>query len=121
MLQQRRSRERYKHTPAHHFRVGELGFSALGRVDPQLQMVAVLDEAGRAPEAPGAATRGVVYYIDDDRIVGVLLCNVSTQSDAARRILRRRKLYYDKTLLKQLMSIEDAPQPVVPEQQQQQK
>ncbi len=52
-------------------------YEAVGTLDAALDTV----EDWIDPE------RGVVYYLDDDRVVGVLLWNVEDARDAARKVL----------------------------------
>lgn len=56
----------------------ELGYEAVGEVDSRLQTVADWKEPYR---------EGVVYYLRDGRVRGVLLWNVWEQVDAARRLI----------------------------------
>jgi programmed cell death 8 (apoptosis-inducing factor) len=99
-------REVYEHTPMFWSQIGDLRFESVGRIDSKLQTVGVWDEAGRELPTDSRKARGVVYYIDSNRIVGVLLCNVDGQVENARAIVQRRKLYYDKKILMSMLSIE---------------
>jgi NADPH-dependent 2,4-dienoyl-CoA reductase/sulfur reductase-like enzyme len=99
-------REVYEHTPMFWSQIGDLRFESVGRIDSKLQTVGVWDEAGRDLPTDSHKARGVVYYIDSNRIVGVLLCNVDGQVENARAIVQRRKLYYDKKILMSMLSIE---------------
>lgn len=99
-------RELYQHTPFHWTQIGDLSIETIGRTDPTLQTVGVWDERGRDAPTDARLARGVVYYVDGNRIVGVLLCNVDAQLDNARKVVQRRKLYYDKKILMSLISIE---------------
>jgi programmed cell death 8 (apoptosis-inducing factor) len=47
------------------------------------------------PTAPQAFKRGVVYYIERGRVVGVLLCNAGEMLDRARDVLRAKKVVTD--------------------------
>lgn len=118
--------QRYTHQAVFSSVVGDLKFRAVGRVDASLDTVAVWDEAGAATPLAGN-TRGVVYYVDKNKIVGVVLVNLAGSVDEARRVVARPKLvfatqrtptrfsdrclfivvqYWDKTILKGLISIE---------------
>ena len=72
------SPEPYRHLPAFYSDLFELGFEAVGLVDPTLETVADWQEPNR---------KGVVYYLQDRRVRGVLLWNVWKQVDAARRLI----------------------------------
>jgi apoptosis-inducing factor 1 len=99
-------REMYLHTPMFWTQIGDLRIETVGRTDSSLQTVGVWDERGRGAPNDAQLARGVVYYVEANRIVGVLLCNVDAQVDNARKIVQRRKLYYDKKILLSLISIE---------------
>ena len=106
-------RGRYTFLPYFYGAVGRFQFQGVGRVDAKLDTVGVWDRAEQQALASGAATpaaRGVVYYVDENRIVGVLMCNVDNRLEDAQRIVRRKKLYWDKNILKSLVSIEETKQ-----------
>jgi NADPH-dependent 2,4-dienoyl-CoA reductase/sulfur reductase-like enzyme len=56
----------------------ELGYEAVGDLDPRLETIADWKEPFR---------QGVVYYLKDGRVRGVLLWNVWEQVDAARALI----------------------------------
>lgn len=68
----------YTHTPYYYSDLFEFGYEAVGRVDASLEMI----EDWKTP-----LEEGVVYYLDDGRVVGVLLWNVWDSTDAARDII----------------------------------
>ena len=68
----------YDHLPFFYSDLFELGFEAVGEVDARLEMVADWKEPYR---------EGVVYYLRDGRVRGVLLWNVWEQVDAARKLI----------------------------------
>jgi NADPH-dependent 2,4-dienoyl-CoA reductase/sulfur reductase-like enzyme len=68
----------YDHLPSFYSDLFELGFEAVGAVDAQLETVADWKEPYR---------EGVVYYLRDGRVRGVLLWNVWEQVDAARKLI----------------------------------
>jgi NADPH-dependent 2,4-dienoyl-CoA reductase/sulfur reductase-like enzyme len=65
----------YDHLPSFYSDLFELGFEAVGEVDSRLETVEDWKERYR---------EGVVYYLRDGRVRGVLLWNVWEQVDAAR-------------------------------------
>ena len=72
--------EPYTHTPFFYSDIFDLGYEAVGRLDASATTVedwAVRDETG------------VVYYVDEAALVGVLLWNVWDSTDAARALLSR--------------------------------
>ncbi|MEA2574069.1 MAG: 3-phenylpropionate/trans-cinnamate dioxygenase ferredoxin reductase component [Chloroflexia bacterium] len=68
----------YDHTPYFYSDLFDLGYEAVGDIDPRLETVADWKEPYR---------EGVVYYMDKGRVRGVLLWNVWHQVDAARRLI----------------------------------
>lgn len=71
--------ETYAHTPMFYSDLFDLGYEAVGRMDPSLETVS--DDQGDGT---------VVYYLTDDQVVGVLLWNVWGAVDAARDLLATR-------------------------------
>ena len=72
--------EPYSHTPFFYSDIFDLGYEAVGHLDAAASVFedwAVPDETG------------VVYYADQDALVGVLLWNVWDSTDAARALLAR--------------------------------
>lgn len=77
------SREPYDHLPFFYSDLFDLGYEAVGDVDPRLETVADWKEPHR---------EGVVYYLDPERRVrGVLLWNVWDKVDEARALIRSRQ------------------------------
>ncbi len=70
--------EPYHHLPFFFSDLFELGYEAVGELDPRLETVADWSEPNRT---------GVVYYMKAGRVRGVLLWNVWNQVDAARRLI----------------------------------
>jgi 3-phenylpropionate/trans-cinnamate dioxygenase ferredoxin reductase component len=68
----------YDHLPYFYSDMFELGYEAVGEVDSRLETVADWQEPHR---------KGVVYYVRDARVRGVLLWNVWQQVDAARKLI----------------------------------
>jgi NADPH-dependent 2,4-dienoyl-CoA reductase/sulfur reductase-like enzyme len=68
----------YDHLPSFYSDLFELGYEAVGEVDSQLETVADWKEPYR---------EGVVYYLRNGRVRGVLLWNVWEQVDAARKLI----------------------------------
>jgi 3-phenylpropionate/trans-cinnamate dioxygenase ferredoxin reductase subunit len=68
----------YDHLPFFYSDLFELGYEAVGEVDARLETVADWTEPYR---------KGVVYYLREGRVRGVLLWNVWEQVDAARTLI----------------------------------
>jgi 3-phenylpropionate/trans-cinnamate dioxygenase ferredoxin reductase component len=68
----------YDHLPSFYSDLFELGYEAVGETDSRLETVADWKEPNR---------EGVVYYLREGRVRGVLLWNVWEQVDAARHLI----------------------------------
>ena len=68
----------YDHLPSFYSDLFDLGYEAVGELDPRLETVADWKEPYR---------EGVIYYLRGARVRGVLLWNVWEQVDAARGLL----------------------------------
>jgi NADPH-dependent 2,4-dienoyl-CoA reductase/sulfur reductase-like enzyme len=68
----------YDHLPFFYSDLFDLGYEAVGEVDARMETVADWKEPNR---------EGVIYYLRDGRVRGVLLWNVWEQVDAARRLI----------------------------------
>ncbi len=68
----------YDHLPSFYSDLFELGYEAVGEVDSRLETVADWKEPCR---------EGVIYYLRNGRVRGVLLWNVWEQVEAARRLI----------------------------------
>jgi 3-phenylpropionate/trans-cinnamate dioxygenase ferredoxin reductase subunit len=68
----------YDYLPFFYSDLFDLGYEAVGELDARLEMVADWKEPFR---------EGVLYYLRDGRVRGVLLWNVWEQVDAARRLI----------------------------------
>jgi NADPH-dependent 2,4-dienoyl-CoA reductase/sulfur reductase-like enzyme len=70
--------EPYRHLPFFYSDLFDLGYEAVGEIDARLQTVVDWDEPYR---------KGVVRYLRDDRLRGVLLWNVWDRVEEARRLI----------------------------------
>jgi NADPH-dependent 2,4-dienoyl-CoA reductase/sulfur reductase-like enzyme len=70
--------EPYRHLPFFYSDLFELGYEAVGSVDGRLETVADWKEPYK---------EGVIYYLEQGRVRGVLLLNVWDQVEAARRLI----------------------------------
>jgi 3-phenylpropionate/trans-cinnamate dioxygenase ferredoxin reductase component len=68
----------YTHLPFFYSDLFELGFEAVGELDARLETVSDWKEPYR---------KGVIYYLRDGRVRGVLLWNVWEQVEAARKLI----------------------------------
>jgi len=74
----------FEYLPYFYSDLFDLGFEAIGEVDSGLTTYADWREEFR---------EGVVYYLDDETLKGVLLWNVWGKVDAARALIDRKKQY----------------------------
>jgi 3-phenylpropionate/trans-cinnamate dioxygenase ferredoxin reductase subunit len=72
------AREPYRHLPFFYSDLFDLGYEAVGKLDARLETVASWREPFR---------EGVVYYLDGDRVRGVLLWGIFGRVDAARALV----------------------------------
>lgn len=72
------SPEPYRHTPFFYSDMFDLGYEAVGEMDSRMETVADWKEPYH---------EGVIYYLRDGRVRGVLLWNVWGQVEAARRLI----------------------------------
>jgi len=68
----------YTHLPFFYSDLFDLGYEAVGEMDPRSEIVADWKEKFRT---------GVIYYVTDGKVRGVLLWNVWGQVDAARQLI----------------------------------
>jgi NADPH-dependent 2,4-dienoyl-CoA reductase/sulfur reductase-like enzyme len=73
--------ERYEGLPFFYSDLFDLGYEAVGTLDARLETVVRWRTPGR---------QGVVYYLEGDRVRGVLLWGTFGQVDAARELIERR-------------------------------
>jgi NADPH-dependent 2,4-dienoyl-CoA reductase/sulfur reductase-like enzyme len=70
--------EPYHYLPYFYSDLFDLGYEAVGILDSRLETVAEWSDPYR---------KGVVYYLGEGRVRGVLLWNVWDQTEAARRLI----------------------------------
>lgn len=74
----------YQHLPAFYSDLFDIGYEAVGDVDARHQTVSVWKDAFQ---------EGVIYYLNDSVVVGVLLWNVWDKVEAARQLITDKKSY----------------------------
>jgi NADPH-dependent 2,4-dienoyl-CoA reductase/sulfur reductase-like enzyme len=87
------SLEPYRHMPFFYSDMFDLGYEAVGELDSRLEMVADWKEPYQ---------EGVIYYLRDGRVRGVLLWNVWGQLDAARSLISEQGPFTAQDLLGRL-------------------
>jgi 3-phenylpropionate/trans-cinnamate dioxygenase ferredoxin reductase subunit len=83
----------YEHLPFFYSDLFDLGYEAVGELDARLEIVADWKEPFR---------EGVLYYLRDGRVRGVLLWNVWGQVDAARGLIAERGPFRSSELIGRL-------------------
>lgn len=73
----------YDHLPFFYSDLFELGYEAVGELDSRLTSFADWQEPNK---------KGVIYYLDQNRVKGVLLWNVWDQVENARRLIAERNI-----------------------------
>jgi 3-phenylpropionate/trans-cinnamate dioxygenase ferredoxin reductase subunit len=82
-------RERYDHLPFFYSDLFDLGYEAVGELDSRLEIVTDWKTENR---------EGVIYYLREGRVRGVLLWNTWGQVDSARELIAGDKVYSPKDL-----------------------
>ena len=82
--------EPYSYLPLFYSDMFELGYEAVGILDSRLRIIEDWQEK---------FNKGVLYYLEDDEVVGVLLWNVWDQANAAREVIGNKKSYSEKNLI----------------------
>jgi NADPH-dependent 2,4-dienoyl-CoA reductase/sulfur reductase-like enzyme len=70
--------EPYRHLPFFYSDLFELGYEAVGELDPRLEILTDWREPNH---------KGVIYYLQEGKVRGVLLWNVWEQVEAARKLI----------------------------------
>lgn len=80
------AKKSYDYLPYFYSDLFDLGFEAVGELDSRMETFADWKEKFR---------EGVVYYLREDKVKGVLLWNVWEKVDAARDLINQKKTYSD--------------------------
>jgi 3-phenylpropionate/trans-cinnamate dioxygenase ferredoxin reductase subunit len=88
--------EPYLHQPYFYSDLFELGYEAVGHLDARMETVADWEEPFH---------KGVVYYLQQGRVQGVLLWNVWGQVDAARELIASREILQPEDLKSRLPAV----------------
>ncbi|MEI6079415.1 MAG: FAD-dependent oxidoreductase [bacterium] len=74
--------EPYNHLPYFFSDLFEFGYEAVGELDPSMEIYSYWKEENK---------KGIIYYVDDSKVRGVMLCNVWEKVDAARTLIIRNQ------------------------------
>lgn len=80
----------YRHQPFFYSDLFDLGYEAVGELDPLLEIVSDWTQPYR---------KGVLYYLRDERVVGVLLWNVWDKVPAARELIAEKRMVPSRELV----------------------
>ena len=82
--------ETYAHVPMFYSDLFDLGYEAVGEMSSKLETIADWQEE--------PFKKGVVYYMDDGRVRGVLLWNIWKKVDDARELMKKKGPFKEKDL-----------------------
>ncbi|CAN0126832.1 unnamed protein product [Ectocarpus sp. 4 AP-2014] len=96
----------YDHVPFWRSNLAACGvvMEGLGDVDPSLRTMGVWLGCGEE-NRKDSYKRGVVYYMRDDKVAGILLLNLSDQLEAAREVLRQQRRISTAAQLERLIDV----------------
>jgi hypothetical protein len=80
----------YRHQPFFYSDLFDLGYEAVGELDSRMDIVEDWEEPFR---------KGVIYYLRDGLVRGVLLWNTWGQVDAATRLIAKKAVHSSETLM----------------------
>jgi 3-phenylpropionate/trans-cinnamate dioxygenase ferredoxin reductase component len=83
--------EAYTHIPMFYSDLFDLGYEAVGEMSSKMEMIADWQEK--------PFKQGVIYYMDDGRVRGVLLWNVWKKVEDARALLKEKGPFKEKDLI----------------------
>jgi NADPH-dependent 2,4-dienoyl-CoA reductase/sulfur reductase-like enzyme len=84
------AREAYTHIPMFYSDLFELGYEAVGEMNSKMETISDWQEE--------PFKKGVVYYMEDERVRGVLLWNVWKKVEEARALMREKGPFKEKDL-----------------------
>jgi len=101
----------YLYQPMFWSDIGSLNYEAVGIIDSKLDTVSIWVQPpgllkGEAPTNP-EYKKGIVYYLKDNRVVGIVLWGVPNRVDEAKRIIKNQKKFKEPELLKNMIPLED--------------
>ncbi|KAG4080215.1 hypothetical protein HA402_008286 [Bradysia odoriphaga] len=74
----------------------EMSFQSVGRIDSELATVGVFSSSpDNVTDSINGVIRGVVFYMKNDRVVGILLWNVLNKINVARQVIAEGRTLYD--------------------------
>jgi hypothetical protein len=87
--------------------LGSVGYEAIGITDAKLPTVGVWEKPeGDAPANP-EFKKGIVYYLQDNRVVGAIFFGLYGKTGQAARVIGNRLPYQDDYSFKNLISLDE--------------
>jgi programmed cell death 8 (apoptosis-inducing factor) len=83
----------------------DVNFEAVGVIDSKLPTVSIWSKSKDAAIGDERFDRGVVYYLKDKKVQGVLLWNLPDNIDAARNIIKSAELISDPSVLSTAINV----------------
>eukprot|EP00698_Gefionella_okellyi_P023076 TRINITY_DN7760_c0_g1_i1.p1 TRINITY_DN7760_c0_g1~~TRINITY_DN7760_c0_g1_i1.p1 ORF type:complete len:583 (+),score=125.38 TRINITY_DN7760_c0_g1_i1:79-1827(+) len=94
----------YNHMSMFWADVSSISFEGVGELDARLEMV------GTWPTAGQVYRKGVVYYLRDNIIVGVMMWNLHGKIDQARSVVQQRIVVEDRAALATVIAVDEEEQ-----------
>ena len=89
----------------------EIAYEAVGVLDSSLSTVGIWSKSNKNSSTPVVGNesydKGVVFYMKDKKVVGVLMWNVLNRVDEARRVIRENKTWTDLNELSSVFSLDE--------------
>jgi programmed cell death 8 (apoptosis-inducing factor) len=105
------ARKAYNYMPMFWGAMNGTPYEAVGLIDSRLDTVGVWqkgeDENSAQHEEQGEYKKGVVYYLKEKKVVGVLLWNLFNRVDDARRAIRIGREFDDMEKLQRVITLDD--------------
>lgn len=73
----------------------EISFESVGLIDSSLQTVGIFSNGSDLTTNIDNTNRGVVFYMQNDIVVGILLWNIFNKINIARQVIAEGKKLYD--------------------------
>lgn len=72
-----------------------ISFESVGLIDSALKTVGVFSNGSDLTTNISKTNKGVVFYIKNDKVVGILLWNIFNKINIARHVIAEGKKLYD--------------------------
>lgn len=72
-----------------------IAFESVGLIDSALKTVGIFSNGSNLTTNIDNTNKGVVFYIKNDKVVGILLWNIFNKINIARQVIAEGKKVYD--------------------------